>query len=279
MKRSMRVLGFVALTVIFSFLIQIKWGPPEAQAWWRNYLEIENLVAKTIAPASGDTLDITARNFTITGDITIRDGTTVETYIPANRVVRINKASQLSSWSKQAGTAGMSIYQMSPGITYLVDLQAIYLSGVTDGHGVSAFNVAAWSGVSFFLPDAATYSGPAYDVTIGIISGSSVYNGASTYAGTVAISGATTVQVWPYPGMAGLTAYHLTPVSYASAYRSGCTPQALLTEYTTNGATSTYGVASGASYWELNRVGEFATFGLENQSGVSAFVRSKKVVN
>lgn len=198
-------------------------------------------------------------------------------YRPRDRVVRLFKASQFTSWEKQAATAGMSIYQLALGKIYEVDLQAIYLSGVTDGHGVSAFATAAWSGVTLLLPDATNSCGPAFDLTVTVVSGTSVYAGNSIY--TAGISGNTVVQVWAYPGMAGLTAYHLPAVSYDTAYRSGCTPQTLLTEYTTNGSTGTYGVGTGVSYWELNKVGESTTFSFRNQSGVSAFVRAKKVAN
>jgi len=83
------------------------------------------------------------------------DGT-VDYYKPANRVVYINKASQLTTWSGQAATAGQSYFQTEPGKIYVVDLEALYKSGVTDGNGVSAFSNVVFSGVSAILPDAGT---------------------------------------------------------------------------------------------------------------------------
>lgn len=196
----------------------------------------------------------------------------VEAYEPANRIVYITAATQLSSWSGQAATAGQSIFQMSPGTHYLVDLDAIARSGVTAGNGVSAFKTASFTGVTFIMFDASLYSGPAYDSTITL-----VYTGTSTYNG--APSGATMVSVWPFPGNSGLTAYGLTVTSYSATYRSSNTPYTMQTEYTANGSTVTNYVLSGASYWELDKIGESATFSSTANSAVSHFVRAKKVSN
>jgi hypothetical protein len=189
-------------------------------------------------------------------------------YVPSDRVVYITQPSQLSTWSGQAATAGQSYYQTEPGKTYIVDPHAIASYGCAPG-GTTA--MGTFSGVSLILPNAAIYEGPAYDVTIMLST-----TGATGYA--VALTGNTAVFVWPFAGSTGLTAYGKTPATYATSYRSACTPQTLHTVYTTNGTTGTNRVASGVSYWEIDKLNENATFGLENGS-VSAFVKNRYIVN
>lgn len=178
---------------------------------------------------------------------------TVETFNPSDRTIYINSYTQLSSWSGQQATAGQSYFQTEPGKIYWVDPYAINASIVAKaGNGASTF-----AGVSAILPDASTYSGPAYDVTVGVLT-----SGTTGYANQ--ITGVTIVYVYPYPG-SGTTWYG------AQGKRA---PQTLLTEY----STTTLELNAGASYWELNRLGENATFGLYD-GGVSAFIMRKKVMN
>jgi len=182
----------------------------------------------------------------------------VDAYVPADRVVYITTPSQLSTWTGQAATAGQSYFQCSPSTTYVIDPHAIATYGCAPG-GTTA--MGTFSGVSAILPDASTYSGPAYDVTVILAT-----TGATGYA--VALTGCTGVEVWPYPGT-GATSYNADATT---------TPQTLATIYTTNGTTSTHDVTSGVSYWEIDRLNENATFGLEDSS-VSAFVKNRNIVN
>lgn len=184
---------------------------------------------------------------------------TTDFYSPANKVVYITSATQLSTWGNAA--AGQSYYQTEPGKTYLVDPWALAHSLVSAG-GVSAFEHATFSGVTLVLPDASKFHGPAYDVTVGVVCDNDA--GASAL-----LTGATPVLVYPFGGSpgAGLTKY-----GYAATGPS----QTMLQERTLNGVPNVVlQVTSGGSYWELNRLGEHAVFGLED-SAVSAFVRSKK---
>lgn len=188
---------------------------------------------------------------------------TVEWQVPEDPVVLLNNVNQLSSFASSP-TNGQSNYQMAPGKTYIVDIPAIYktwqaLAG--DPTGTTVFGSSG--GITLFGIDAATYgNSPAYDNTVIIAS-----------TGTAgAISGATYVWVAPYPG-AGATQYGVTHAT------STIKPQSLHTEYTTNGTTSTDTVASGATYWELNKQGESAVFGYAKLSGASMFVKSKHVKN
>ena len=208
-----------------------------------------------------------------TGNLSIIDSSGVtDTYIPRDRVVYITSYSQLSTWSGAA--AGQSYFQCEPGKTYIVDPHAIVVSNNVAGGGAPGGTSAAmlaFSGVSAILPDSSVYDGPAYDVTTLLAT-----TGASGYA--VAMTGSTGIQVWPFQGNAGLTAYGKSPAFYATSYRSSNTPYTMATLYTTLGSVSTYRVAPGVSYWEVDRLGEQATFGLENSS-VSAFVKSRNIFN
>lgn len=194
----------------------------------------------------------------------------VESYSPSSRTVYIDSTDDLSTLSGQASTAGQSYFQTEPGKTYIVDPHAIATTGCAPG-GTSAMGTGTFSAVSAFLPDASTYEGPAYDVRIVFAT-----IGATGYA--VALTGSTGVQVWPFPGTTGLTAYGLPADQYDTAYRSANTPQTLATVYSANGTLGTHRVASGVSYWEIDKLNESATFGLENGS-VSAFVKERNIVN
>lgn len=198
------------------------------------------------------------------GNIYIHDSDgTIDEYIPRDKVVYINSVSQLSTWAGQAATAGQSIYQLSPGVTHLFDLEAIAHSGAAAAAGgTTAFGAGSvFSGVSAIAPDASVYSGPAYDFSVGVIC-----DDANDL--TSALSGVTLLTVWPYPG-SGATSYN------ANATTS---PQSIHVIYTTNGTTGTNTVTSGASCWELNKPSELITFGLED-GGVSVFPRVRHITN
>ena len=187
----------------------------------------------------------------------------MEVYQPADKILVINAASQLSTLSGAA--AGQSVYQIpGPGVSVLFDLEALANSGVTAGNGVSAFKQTPFVGVSVFLLDATVYSGPAYDVTVGFVPGATGWSNG--------LVGATIVSVWPYPGV-GATAYNIP------GHATGVSPQSMKTEYTTNGATGTDSIRTGVSYWEINKPGEWAKFRHVANSEVSAFVVEKKVTN
>lgn len=201
-----------------------------------------------------------------------RDGSgNMETYLPPDRVYVIDNQSELSTLSGAA--AGQSYYQLDPGKTYVIDPYAI-LESMNTALGYDEGGTSAWpdfAGISVYLPDASTYSGPAYDTqVIMAVTGNTGWPHLN--------SGGTVIQVWPFPGTAGISAYGIGAENYAVSYRSGCTPQTLQTEYTTNGTTSTTAMASGVSYWEINKPGENAVFALEDSS-VSAYVKRKKVTN
>lgn len=194
----------------------------------------------------------------------------LDTYVPADRVVYIDRATQLSTWG--GATSGQSYYQCEPGKTYVVDPYMISVSGVTSGNGISAFTKAPFTGVSLILPNAKLYSGPAYDTTVLVAT-----IGATGYL--VNVSGNTIVQVWPYPGtVAGLTAYGKEAATYGNAYRAGCTPQTMHSYYSVNGTVTHERQGSGVSYYELNKQGESAVFGTFD-SQVSAFVKARNVTN
>lgn len=185
---------------------------------------------------------------------------TVDTYVPGDRVVLIDSYDDLSTWS--GAGSGQSYFQCSPGRTYLVDPYAIVatangLGGAPGGVTI----IQGFSGVSAILPDAATWSGPAYDVTIAVaVTGNTGFDHMKT--------GGTNVQVWPYPG-SGATTY------YANATES---PQSMLVTfpgYVADSGTSryyytTYRLTSGGSNWELNMPMEAITFRLDDSS-VSAY--------
>lgn len=195
----------------------------------------------------------------------------VDFYVPDDRVVYITSYDQLSTLS--GAGSGQSYYQAAPGKIYLVDPYAIQESANAalgyDVGGTTPF--LAYAGISIFLVDASIYNGPAYDVTVGmVVTGATGYDHLKT--------GATIVTVWPFPGTAGLTLYGASSQNYAVAYRSGNTPQTLLTEYTASGTMTNINVGSGVSHWEINLPGEMAVYGFEDSS-VSVYVKKKHVKN
>ena len=200
------------------------------------------------------------------GSIVTQDNSgTTDFFVPSDRVVFITSVNQLKSWGlSQQATSGQSYYQCLPGKTYIVDPHSIATSGagVTLPLGsTSAFGAGSvFSGVSMILPNASTYSGPAYDVTIVV----AALKGDS-YA---ALSGgATTVNVYASPG-AGATTY--------GSLGSRATLQNMLRVNNASGVPTVGGVISGGSMWQLNVPGESATFTLYN-GGVSSMAVKRHV--
>ena len=184
---------------------------------------------------------------------------TVDTYRPSDRVVYITSGTQLSSWPGNSATGGQSYFQTEPGKTYIVDLYKIANS--VNASGTSIFDHVNFIGVSAILSNSELYVGPAYNTTVGI-----VCTGATGYLDMG--SGVTVVEVWTYPGtIAGLTAYGKNASYYAPAFRSGNTPQSM-SGAVYNGANA---YVAGGSRWVINKLGDFATFGLGGLSAVSVY--------
>lgn len=164
----------------------------------------------------------------------------------------INSYTQLSSWSGQASTNGVSWFLAEAGKAYEIDLPAINAS-------LPGMNLL---GVTVVGNDASEANNQK-PFTVAVVS-----YGVTGYASPN--SGASTVWVVPFPGSAGLTAYGLPAAAYAAAYRSACTPQSGQGDYQdTNGVIVTGPIGSGVSVAVLNKLGESASFQTFNSSGVS----------
>jgi hypothetical protein len=180
------------------------------------------------------------------GNMTIYDSSgTVDRYEPSDKVIYITSKTQLSTWTGAA--SGSSYYQTEPGKIHIIDPTAINSTGMGAG---------TFSGVTLVLPDAGTYSGPAYDVEIQWLSLSGE------------TSGSTTIIVHPYPG-SGTTYY---------GRGLGNKPQTLHTIYGLYGEIRTNTIASGLSYWEVDRPGESVVFRLYN-GGTSATPIKRNILN
>lgn len=183
-------------------------------------------------------------------------------------IVVLNKRSQFTTMS--GDTSGASVYWGQAGIHYIVDLHAIALS---DGNGTGTTSITTFTGVTIFQPQSnAQNKHKTFTVEYGI-------TGTTGYAASV--TGTSTVFVFPFPGNTGLTVFGKSSETYATAYRNSNTPYVLARNYSVNGTTTediTYG--SGASDWEINKVGERKTWRLSDAgSQVSAWVIDKRVQN
>lgn len=161
----------------------------------------------------------------------------------------INNRNQLSNRAGDTGVAGLSTYQMESGKRYQIDLYALsrgLVNGVT----------GAFTGVTLYLPDALKNSGGTVKVEL-VVSGATGYPQWEGQATGVS-------QVWVAPYSGGTTSYA----------KGAVIPQTMQTYAIVNGTTGVTKVnnnmASGTSFWALDKPGESAEFGLSN-SQVSAY--------
>lgn len=189
---------------------------------------------------------------TTPGPLTAKGGTIDEVNLTkvtgfARQATVISSASQLSSWTGQAASNGVSFFPLEAGKAYEVDLAAL-------AHSQPGY---VCSGVSLVMWDA-TEVNDQRPAVITIIPPTG-----STLASDL-FSGTTLVYIVPHPGISGATAYG------AEASK----PQTMQGDYQdANGVLTAGAVASGASVAVLNKIGETVTVQTLNNSGVSAFVR------
>lgn len=164
----------------------------------------------------------------------------------ARQATVINSYTQLSSWSGQAATNGVSYIQAEPGKAYEIDLAAI-------GASLPGMNFA---GVTVVGNDAsAANDQKPFTVTIIPPTGTTLAS---------LVSGATPVYVVPYAG------------SGATSYGANATvPQSMQGDYMdANGVLTAGAVASGASTAFLTKIGDSAEYQTRNNSGVSLFAKN-----
>lgn len=214
------------------------------------------------ASSSGVTID---KPLYVNGNATIGNASTDSlSIVAATKVTEfsrpatvINSYSQLSSWTGQAATNGVSWYQLEAGKVYEIDLAALAHSQV--GYVCSGVTLLAWDASSTNDQRPAT-------ITVLPPSGSRLAS---------EISGATPIYVMPFPGTSGLTSYGKSAENYAEVYRSACTPQTLQGDkeaVANDGMLMTGDVISGNSVMVLNKIGESLAMQTRYNSAVSAFL-------
>lgn len=190
-----------------------------------------------------------------------------------------------SVWAPaKSGESYFQVPQDGIGKLYMVDLWSILK---TTHSGDSIYNNSnittgfrGFTGVTIILPSAhlvaahGTTPAQAPTATLNRFDNGVVGVGMGISGGTGYLplaSGVSSVYVFPYAGT-GSTRYGVTNVLKTI-------PETMLTMASTNGTIINVNMASGASYWEIDKPGEIAWFRLKANSQISAFVTDRNVQN
>ena len=189
------------------------------------------------------------------GVTTFNSSGTFVRYMPHDSFQIIDDMDDLSSWTTPS-TEGISYFQCSPNMTYIVDPVMIAADmGVND-----------FSAVTAVLPNAAGNEGATVKIVVAITGDRSLSSGHHSY--TSIFSGSTVVYVYPYAGT-GATQYGAGTSLATSS--TGLGVQNMIKIHAVDGDNLVLMEAgSGTSYWYLNKVGESATFMLTD-SATSAY--------